>query len=89
MLSWILVSLLDNVGFGTGLDARGRRTWGGQKDAMLNGALRTTERLPRRVVVEFEPAEFEKLDRACAGIPVADLLRVIALRVVQGEHEQR
>ena len=77
------------MGFQTGLDAQGRRTWVGKKDAMLNGPLRTTARLPRRVVVEFEPAEFERLDRACGGIPDADLLRVIALRVVKGEHEQR
>ena len=77
------------MSFGTGLDARGRRTWGGQKDAMLNGAWRTTERLPRRVVVEFSPSEFEMLDRALSGIAPSDFLRLVALRVTQCENEQQ
>jgi hypothetical protein len=50
---------------------------------MLEGGWRTTAKLPRRVVVELSPSEFEKLDRACGGVPVADLLRVIALRLAQ------
>lgn len=32
---------------------------------MLEGGWRTTAKLPRRVVVELSPSEFEKLDRAC------------------------
>ena len=77
------------MGFQTGLDARGKRTWGGNKDSMINGAWRATERLPRRVVVELTPKEFERLDRVCRGIAVSDFLRLVALRVVHCEQDQR
>jgi hypothetical protein len=52
-------------------------------DPMINGTWRATEVLPRRIVVELEPADFEKFNKACGRIPPADFLRLVALRITE------
>lgn len=68
---------------------KAKRNWGGHADHMLNGTWRKTETMPRRVIVEFAPAEFERLDKACGRIAPADFLRLVALRVAQCENAQQ
>jgi hypothetical protein len=57
----------------------------GAGDQMLNGTWQVAARMPKRVVVELHPSEYEALEAFCRGrcCTVPEMVRVVALRLAR------